>query len=84
MGRGQKPGREAKQQRAFNAILGTALVFLGCVLAVNFVSHIRNSVVFPAVISGVGALLFFAVGVILFSDLIRRRRQPPSQDQEEE
>ena len=84
MGRGQKPGRETKQQRAFNAILGTALVFLGCVLAVNFVSHIRNSAIFPAVISGLGALLFFAVGVILFSDLIRRRRQPPSQDQEEE
>ena len=84
MGRGQKPGREAKQQRAFNAILGTALVFLGCVLAVNFVSHIRNSAVFRAAISGLGALLFFAVGVILFSDLIRRRRQPPSQDQEEE
>lgn len=84
MGRSQKPGRETKQQRAFSAILGTALVFLGCVLAVNFVSHIHNNAVFAAVISGLGALLFFAVGVILFSDLVRKRRQPPKQDQEEE
>lgn len=84
MGRSQKPGREVTQKRAFSAILGTALVFLGCVLAVNFVGHIRDSAVFAAIISGLGALLFFAVGVILFSDLVRRKPVPPSDGQEEE
>lgn len=83
MGRSQKPGRETKQKRAFSAILGTALVFLGCVLAVNFVSHIQSGAVFAAVVSGLGALLFFAVGVILFSDLVRRKA-PPQEDREEE
>lgn len=84
MGRGQKPGRETKQKRAFSAILGTALVFLGCVLAVNFIGHIRGGTVFPAIISGLGALLFFVVGVILFSDLFRHRSTPPQEGQEEE
>lgn len=84
MGRGNKPGREARQKRAFSAILGTALVFLGCVLAVNFVGHIRSGAIFPAVISGLGALLFFVVGMILFSDLIRRGKTPSQDGQEEE
>lgn len=69
----QKLGRETKQKRAFSAILGAALLFLGVVLGINFVNHLQTGDVFAAVISGLGALLFFAVGAILLSELVRRK-----------
>ena len=39
-----------------------------------------------AIISALGALLFFAVGVILFSDLFRRKKPPvnPAETKDEE
>lgn len=72
----QGPGRETRQKRAFSATLGIALLFLGVVLAVNLVEHLQNHDVFAAIISALGALLFFAVGAILFSDLFRRKKPP--------
>ena len=82
----QEPGRETKQKRAFSAILGTALLFLGVVLAVNLVEHLQNHDVFAAIISALGAQLFFAVGAILFSDLFRRKKPPvnPAETNNEE
>ena len=82
----QEPGRETKQKRAFSAIMGTALLFLGVVLAVNLVGHLQANDVFAAIISALGALLFFAVGVILFSDLFRRKKPPvnPAETKDEE
>lgn len=82
----QEPGRETKQKRAFSAILGIALLFLGVVLAVNLVEHLQNHDVFAAIISALGALLFFAVGAILFSDLFRRKKPPvnPAETNNEE
>lgn len=82
----QGPGRETRQKRAFSAILGMALLFLGVVLAVNLVEHLQNHDVFAAIISALGALLFFAVGVILFSDLFRRKKPPvnPAETNNEE
>lgn len=82
----QGPGRETRQKRAFSAILGIALLFLGVVLAVNLVEHLQNHDVFAAIISALGALLFFAVGAILFSDLFRRKKPPvnPAETNNEE
>ena len=82
----QGPGRETRQKRAFSAILGIALLVLGVVLAVNLVEHLQNHDVFAAIISALGALLFFAVGAILFSDLFRRKKPPvnPAETNNEE
>lgn len=82
----QGPGRETRQKRAFSAMLGIALLFLGVVLAVNLVEHLQNHDVFAAIISALGALLFFAVGAILFSDLFRRKKPPvnPAETNNEE
>ena len=82
----QGSGRETRQKRAFSAILGIALLFLGVVLAVNLVEHLQNHDVFAAIISALGALLFFAVGAILFSDLFRRKKPPvnPAETNNEE
>lgn len=86
----QKPGRETRQKMAFSAVLGIALLFLGGVLAVNFWQHLSGSDVFATVISGLGTLLFLAVGIILLSDLIRQKSPgqgaapQPTQKEEDE
>lgn len=83
----QKSGREARQKMAFSAVLGIALLFLGGVLAVNFWQHLSGSDVFATVISGLGTLLFLAVGIILLTDLIRHRsprQENPSQGNRKE
>lgn len=69
----QKHGREVRQKMAFSAVLGIALLFLGGVLAVNFWKNLSGHDVFATIISGLGTLLFLAVGIILLTDLIRHK-----------
>ncbi len=84
----QRPGRETRQKMAFSAILGAALLFLGVVLLINLKSHWASGDVFAVIISSMGALLFFAVGGVLLSDLVRHRAEAKkgaaSQEKKEE
>ena len=78
----QDPKAEAKRAVGLNAVMTVAMLFLAAILIRSAVVQLGSGRIVSGVISAVGGVIFFFVGVMMANDL-RKRLQNRHNTQED-